>query len=126
MFILFNELIDDRVTQMKRVCSFLGVDDGSEFKSLNKHKNKPRIPHSRIIQRLISQALSSDFDDPRVIRYAKGLLRRLAQGVNHWKASEHSRQLEPEVHSYLSDVLRNEVEQLEELIGRDLSHWKCN
>lgn len=105
---------------MKQVFGFLGVDDAFEPDMRVRH-NVSLIPRERLLVKLPANAAFN-----RVAHWGAGMLplsyRLRARGwlVQHSKVPA---VLPPEVHAQLAETFRDEVEQLGQIIGRDLSFW---
>lgn len=124
LVILYDELRDDAGAVYRRTLAFLGLpDDGrSDFPVVNPHKGARWGWLNRLLH--------------RPPRWALALLRRLAGGPLHdavvalhgrlKRLNSQRREraaLPPAFRRELAAELRPQVEKLERLLGRDLSHW---
>jgi hypothetical protein len=114
---LFDDFREDPQSVVEDFFSFIDVDPGFS-PDLSRRVNKSGVPRSRIVQETFSrlQALKDRIRPviPQpVIDYALSL-----RNANLEKPT-----LSPAVRERLVDTFRPEVERLEGLLDRDLSHW---
>ncbi|MAG92427.1 MAG: sulfotransferase [Planctomycetaceae bacterium] len=115
---LFEDLRREPEETLKDVYRFVGVDD-TFLPDYSKQHNVSGIPRSR--------ALRSFLDRPNA---AKSFLRRCIPGPVRRRTADIVRlrnlrkpELSKTVRAELVEVFRDDVLQLQELIGRDLSKW---
>jgi hypothetical protein len=115
---LFEQFSRDTLGVMQSLFEFVGADPTFVPPSIDVRFNAGYMPKS--------QRLNNVMLNPHLRATAKSLLprgvrrlaRRLAQLNYHVPAS-----MPPEVHAELTELYREDVERLQELIGRDLSRW---
>lgn len=116
---LFEDLVEDNVGFAQEIYRWLGIDD-SFVPDVSPQFRKTGVPRSNRFQRLLFNP-----DNP---------LRRLSRYVlpertrERWLAILKSMNLKKpplseDVRSELSAVYREDIEQLQEYLDRDLSHW---
>lgn len=112
---LFEELEADPVETLRDLAGFLGIDP-SGFPSGGR-ANPGLAPRARRLNVLLERT------------GVKGLVRRmlpervLATGKRLYYGPDDDRAVPPELADRLRALFRPDVERLEELLGRDLSHW---
>ncbi|WP_118828432.1 sulfotransferase family protein [Salinibacter ruber] len=117
LVLLTDELRENSEAVVRRVCNHIGVDPGFSF-NLEARHNVTKYPRSVRLCRWIGRTfpgLSRWASDTKWIR---GLRSRLlfSGGADKPPMQEHARQK-------LADHYKDEIEKLEMLIDRDLSHW---
>jgi len=121
--IIFEEFIKNEGLFLKEISSFLGIDDGLNYKKpLN--INKTGVPKSKIISNItkgnfplksaIKWILLKIIDRERIFNFA---LKLRNNNLTRLK-------LEEETSRQLLDLFRQDVENLEQLLNKDLSMWK--
>ena len=124
--LLYEDLCRNPKRVLRDIFSFLGVDPNVAVDVRKRHNVSadPHTPRSAwlydLVARpfLLSSRLQSALPERAVARvrpWARHLLRRAA--------SAQPAQLAPELRARLTARFREDVEQLQRLIGRDLSHW---
>lgn len=116
MIILNEDLSDDTGDTVRAIYKFLGVDQDYTAGFHQRH-NSASIPTSglsRFLLRQNSLIKLASLVVPRQIRNA--IYRNLLVTGNVPEISMQSRK-------YLNDLYRDDVQKLQQLIGRDLSHW---
>jgi hypothetical protein len=111
---LYDDLCSNPTAMMQDIYRFLGVD--SSFVPLVSQKyNYTTVPRSRQVSKIIHQ----DSLLKRIVKklIPKQLRRKLLQ------LNRNRTQLHPTVHMQLSADYADEIDELQELIGRDLSTW---
>jgi len=120
--LLYDDLVDDPVNFYKAVTRFLGVDD-SFVPDFSVHPNVSGRIRSRLVYNLTNRL----FLKPNLF---KSLSRRMLPEKVRWRFTTRVRNMninrEPfpeEIRAKLVPIFRNDINHLQELIGRDLSHW---
>jgi len=120
----FEDIKNDPEGLLEKVYSFLGVDSTFRPTKMHEKSNVGRISKSSRLQdyirvinhRLITLGLS-------------GLIRRIKKaGLGNLIMKMNSKPLRkdkmtPELKSYIIDLLREDIRQLEKWTGKDLGHW---
>jgi hypothetical protein len=119
LFVLQEDLSSVTREVYKDVLEFIGVDDDGRttFPAVN----------TRVYPRSIGIARAADvaYRIKRRLGISKSLtLGRLIEKVNRQSARRDPAPLSSEVRRSLADTFRSDIELLEDLIGRDLSHWR--
>ena len=120
---LFDEFRADTKGEMRRLFEFLGVDPDVELGESEDY-NVSGMPKNRLLQRLLfhptpaklylkSLLVKSVFTEEQVVNVIERLRRRNLKKV----------QMQPATRRRLLDLYRPDIESLQDLIGRDLSHW---
>jgi hypothetical protein len=116
--VLFDDLSRDPGAVLQGFCRFLGVDDTFQFDTA-KQSNVGRRYRSRRLGRVISSAdRAKRFVPPRLHGRARHVLRRL-DNLNR----EARPRLKEQTRRALVQHFAEDVGELENLLGRDLSHW---
>ena len=124
--LLFDDLKLDPMALIQETLRFLEVDD-TFVPDISIHHSVSGIPKSRALQKFILEANS-------VKTFVKPFFRTLIsknkqKRLEYWLMSRNMSKPEfpQEVRSYLIDLYREDILNLQELIQRDLSVWlKCN
>jgi Sulfotransferase family len=121
LVLLYDELRRDPHSTCRQVFSFLGVDDGF-VPTRSEEYNRSGVPRSRLVQRFLNpsvptkrrlwQVTPSGLRDPLLRVHTRVMNRNLER-----------RSLPERERERLRNVFREEVESLERLLDRDLSHW---
>ncbi len=113
LILIFEEYVQNPRKSLKQVCDFLDVDCDEDFliRAVNVKQNTSRVPRSRLVHKSVPFLLRHFHFFGRVVRYAN-----LKPG-KYPPMKEETRQK-------LRQIFRAEIEELEELLGRDLSLWK--
>jgi hypothetical protein len=115
---LYDDLERDPASLMREVFRFLGVDESFRPDVRTRH-NPAGVPKQSPARRLVS----------RVARAAPGLRALLPRFVErraeNWLSARAPIEaaMPPAVRRQLVETFRSDVEELQRLIGRDLSHW---
>jgi hypothetical protein len=121
--IVFDDFIADRNAVLAGICEFLGVDSSFKFSSVDRRENRSQMPISAPLQRFRMRFAANNHDGAPKF-YAKAAIRRGIDVANH---VVETRAIPPMPHDdqrYVAGLLKGEIEGLEELLQRDLSHWK--
>jgi hypothetical protein len=119
---LYDDLVNDPIKLYKEVTGFLEVDE-SFIPDFSVHPNVS----GRIRSQLVYDLANRLFLQPNLL---KSLSRRMLPEKIRWRFTTRVRNMninkEPfpeEVRAKLVPIFRSDISQLQELIGRDLSHW---
>jgi hypothetical protein len=119
LVLLFEDFVRDPVDVMARVATHIGVDAEFSFDSTVRHnprRGRVRFPRVRRLvtsERVVKSRLRAVV--PRPLR--RTLLR---VGRSTVEAPE---RLDPELRARLTKRFEEDIHQLEDLLGRDVSHW---
>jgi hypothetical protein len=120
-FIVFDDLAADAAGVYRSTLNFLGVDAAFEIEHTVENANK--ASRSRLVQRLV-------FAPPKPLRSVYGRLRtmpmmhRVRDRIARSNVERVKRQpMDPQLRRQLTAEFAPQVEELGELIGRDLSAW---
>ena len=122
--ILYDDFAADPSGCYRRVLSFLGlVDDGrSDFPKVNANKTR-RWTGIDNVQRAIGRSLGPLYAPLRNAAHFVGF--HPTTLINRFNVTEAPRRrLAPEFEAELVCSFRPEVEKIEAILGRDLSHWR--
>lgn len=117
---LYDDLRRDGLAVMRDIYGFIGVDQQFEPDIAGVSTNVSGIPRNRTLHLLLSK--------PNPIKgVVKSLLpqqqrRTLAKRLK--KSNLTPQQISDDARDYLADAFYDEINRLEELIGRDLSGWQ--
>ncbi|MDT5271644.1 MAG: hypothetical protein QOH49_3830 [Acidobacteriota bacterium] len=115
---LYEDYVADPVGLMQDIFRFLNVDD-SFVPDMSVRHNESKLPRSRALQTFLTEPRASKnfvkmFVQARWSRRIGNSLRR----KNLTKPS-----LSAELRRQLTEVYREDIKELQEMLGRDLSHW---
>jgi hypothetical protein len=118
LVLLYADYNADPQRVLKQVFAFLGVDTSFE-PDTSQRLNVSKAPKFKFITRFLAQnpALKSWM----IHNLPKGLKSKLKGAMFSQQALP---KMTPEERSWLLDFYREEVDQLERLINRDLSSWR--
>ena len=124
---IYEDLASDRQGYLDVFCAFVGIERivlaGSEFGE-GKVNPSEQTPRNLRLARAGGRLRTWSIRHP-----ALGIAQHLEQGTPLWRfffsGGRNYPRLDPEVESNLREKLRPEVEELEELLGRDLTAWKA-
>jgi len=123
LIIVFDDFVRDTRAVYESVLSFLGVpsDNRSDFPRINENKRHKVEFVGRLIIRPPRAIMRPVYHLKSLLGIERtGILRRL-QKMNADKKKRSP--LRPEFRAELVEAFREEVEKLETILNRDLSHW---
>ncbi|PKO05983.1 MAG: sulfotransferase [Chloroflexi bacterium HGW-Chloroflexi-3] len=122
LIIIYDDYKKDPSRINKSIFNFLNVDE-SFLPDMSAKPNVSGIPKNIYFQRIMSYF----FDRDNIIRTFS---RNLFSEEIRWRVTSYIRnhnlqkiKMSPEVRSGLVDYFRNDINKLQNLINRDLSHW---
>lgn len=115
---LFEDFSRDTLGVMQAMFGFVGADPTFVPPSINVKFNTGFMPKSQRLNNVLINPRVRATVKWLVPRGVRPLMRRLARLNYHVPPS-----LPPEVRAELTELYREDVERLQELIRRDLSHW---
>jgi hypothetical protein len=123
---IYEDLASDRQAYLDAFCTFAGIErivlEGSEFGE-GKINPSEQTPRSLRLARAGGRLRTWSTRHP-----ALGIAQHLEQGTPLWRfffaGGPNYPRLDPEVEANLREKLQPEIEELEELLGRDLTAWK--
>ncbi|MFB6279758.1 MAG: sulfotransferase [Salinibacter sp.] len=113
-FFLFEDLKRDAAAVMEDLFSFVGVDPSVSVGTETRH-NRSGLPRSSVAHRLLTH--------PLLERVMRGPLRPIRTTLRDWNTAHEKPRLDPEVRADLRETYRDDIQDLQKVIGRDLSHW---
>jgi hypothetical protein len=128
LIVLYDDLQRDPLPFMSSIYRFLEVDDAFVPRMLHERVNVARVPRSTTADRLARKAVTSlrRRGLGRVVWLAKRSgLPRLSYRMNSRPAVLAAHELTPERRQRLTASFAQEIDQLEQLLGRDLGAWRC-
>lgn len=115
---LYDDFETDPARTYRALIDFLGVDASYE-PSFSTRYNESKIPRSRGIKRIIQATRELDRRVGRVVpRWARPGIRSRIERMNGYKPMMPRR-----VRAELAEYYRDDVREVETLLGRDLEHW---
>ncbi len=125
--LLYDDLRRDPDACLRAIFAFLGVDPGVPIDTSERHNVSAtaQVPRSGLLYKMIarpyllSARLQSLVPEPLVARI-RPMARRLLLKPS---APAPAQRLSPETRTALIERFRPDIEKLQQLIGRDLSHW---
>ena len=119
---LYDDLISDPSALLRHIFNFLGVYPDFE-PDISSRPNVSGFPKNERLHNFMKRLFLED-----------NLIKRISQAIVPEKirrramiklrgANLEKRELPPDIRSQLKDQFRADIEQLQGLIGRDLSHW---
>ena len=115
---LYEDLTQNSPGLFNDVFSFLGVNPTFVPDTSVKH-NVSGVPRNRFLNNLINQ--SNPFKLITQIMLPKEIRKRITGSIQNYNLAKPSMPLE--ARNYLKTIYQSEIEQLQSLIDRDLSHW---
>ncbi len=124
LFVIFEEMVERPAETFSEIFSFLGVDS-SPAEGLSKLPVAVSYPSGpAFLQRLMFR----DSPVKRLLRILPFSLRKRISESLFWKLHRGKAATKPELHPTtrrrLEELYREEIEELERLLGRDLSVWR--
>lgn len=107
---LFEDMKADPLNFMKELYTFLGVD-ASFTPNVSEVHNKTNVPKNRLWHRLIH------------VKHRLGVNFHLPTGLKSAFYKESDRKLSRDTEKMLRSFFKNDIQQLEQLLGRNLSSW---
>jgi hypothetical protein len=124
MVLLLDDLIKNPIQMFCKVCHFIGVDSTYIPSNLGKKFNQQTLPKLRSIEKFFATAQESYIADkiPDRFRSYIGILRRTLSRIN---SVPHQYPMMPHfIKGELANRFEQDVEFVENLIGRNLNDWK--
>jgi hypothetical protein len=115
---LFEDLIRDPWSVCRSVFGLLGVDPDAPVEARRAY-NRGGVPRSRLFAKLIRSPVKEPLKKVLPETFRRNLGDRI-RGTNNKPIPE----MNFETKHYLREVFREDVLRLEEIIGRDLRHWR--
>lgn len=120
LILKYEDFYESPTLMMKKICTFLGVDQDFDFDFSRKH-NISRLPRSALLHKLFKsdywiKRLTKKFI-PKSIR---NFIRTLVMSRN---LSVKKPELDSETRLYLLDYFRDDIRRTQEITGIDLSAW---
>jgi hypothetical protein len=122
--IVFDDFIADRNAVLAGICEFLGVDVSFKFSSIDRRENRSQMPIFAPLQRFRMRFFAANNHDGAPKFYAKAAIRRGIDIANHMVETRGIPPMPKDDQVYVAGLLADEINGLEALIQRDLSHWK--
>jgi hypothetical protein len=113
-FFLFEDLKRDAAAVMEDLFAFVGVDPSVSVSTGTRH-NRSGLPRSGVAHRLLTH--------PLLERVMRGPLRTLRTTLRDWNTAHGKPPLDPEIRADLRETYRDDIQNLQKIIDRDLSHW---
>lgn len=113
-FFLLEDLKRDAAAVMKELFAFVGVDPDVSISTGTQH-NQSGLPQSKIAHHLLTH--------PLLERLMRGPLRTVRTTLRDWNTSYKKPPLDPAIRANLKETYRTDIQELQGLINRDLSHW---
>ena len=122
--VLFDDLAHDARAVMRRIYRFLGVDDSFEPDTSTVH-GRARLSRAPRVHRWLFEESGLRNRLKRMLpgRVAKALRHAAERANSSWNELPPP-PLEPATRARLTREWRDEILALEDLIGRDLAHWR--
>ena len=124
--IVFDDFITDRNAVLAGICDFLGVNANFKFSSLDRRENRSQMPIYGPLQRFRMRFFAANHHDNTTKFYAKAVVRRGIDVANHALETRRIPSMSRGDQRYIAGLLADEINGLEELLQRDLSHWKTS
>jgi hypothetical protein len=128
LILLYDDLERDPLAFMSSIYRFLGVDDAFVPRMLHERVNVARMPRSPRADRLARKAVTGlrRHGLDRAVWLAKRSgLPRVSYRVNSRPTALAGQELTPERRRRLTGSFAQEIDQLEQLLDRDLGAWRC-
>ncbi|MEM6821296.1 MAG: sulfotransferase [Verrucomicrobiota bacterium] len=119
LVLLNDELRDDPTATMHRVCEFIGVDNDFSF-NFEKKLNVSGIPKFKVVHNVVKKQYAFKHTLKRILPLS------VRRGISEWlfRNLMERKRMPDEARAHLEKKFRPEIDELESLMGLDLSHWK--
>lgn len=115
-FYLHEDLRRDAAALMQDVFTFLGVDADVAIDTSMRY-NRSGLPRNRMAHRVLTHPVTE--------RVMRGPLRTVRTTLRDWNTAHEKPPLAAAVRADLQDAYRDDIRALQDLLGRDLSHWRA-
>lgn len=125
LVLLFDDLVENPMDSLKTMFEFLGVDatiNAGMLESDTNPSGKQRAPAVRKLLHRTSRMLIDLKLGPVLHGLRKAGAYRIFNRVN--RKSLNLGEMRPETRRYLSAIFKQDIEELQSIIGRDLNCWK--
>ena len=131
LFLLFDDFIDSPDLVLKEVCEFLAIDSSFKFTEKGKVKENITSDYFRKVQRNLT--IESLKKLPFIQKVGKHLPEKFSKKIISFFMSIANKKTNvdwlpkkmlSETRTYLINYYSDEIKQLENLLEKDLSHWK--
>jgi hypothetical protein len=120
LILVYDDMVADCPGFLKRICSFLGVDENHSFDTSERDNVTVGIPRTFILRRLLSSAgpAKRTIRGTVPLKMRSSLFHRFSKLL--WAPKPEFR---PEVRAQLVSEFKPDILELEQIINRDLSPW---
>jgi hypothetical protein len=120
LILVYDDMVADCPGFLKRICSFLGVDESHSFDTSERDNVTVGIPRTFILRRLVRSAKRAKRRGRGGVplKTASNLLQRLPKLL--WAPKP---EFPPGVRAQLVSEFKPDILELQKIIGRDLSPW---
>ncbi len=120
LILVYDDMVADCHGFLKRICSFLGVDENHSFDTSERDNVTVGIPRTFILRRLLRSAgpAKSMLRGSVPLKTRSGLFQRFSKLL--WAPKPEFR---PGVRAQLVSEFKPDILELQQLINRDLSPW---
>lgn len=116
--IVFDDFVEQPQKILSDICEFIGVNPDFEFDTSYKY-NVSGDPKNSVLYKLETSRGMVNFIKKLVPHKTVKFLKKRFTGENQMTRQE----MNPETRKQLIDFFKDDVQRLEKLIQRDLSHW---
>ncbi|WP_341327020.1 sulfotransferase [Methylotuvimicrobium sp. KM2] len=121
--IIFDDFLKDKENCLKELCIFLGIDETFQFRDPS-FKNKTGLPKYKFLDSIIKSKYPFKPALKKLLTWFFGT-EKLNQKLEKIQESNLVKPtLDKATKKRLFYLYKNDIERLEKLIDRDLSHWK--
>lgn len=113
-FYLHEELREDAASLMEDLFTFVGVDHRMSVDTTTRH-NRSGLPRNAALHRLLTHPVTE--------RVMRGPLRAMRTTLRDWNTDPDKPPMSPSVRAELKDTYRDDIQRLQDILDRDLSHW---
>jgi len=120
--VLYDDLLTDATHLLQSIYKFLEVDDQFE-PDTSLRPNVSGFPKNEMFHKLMERLF---IDDNLIKRISQVIIPKNMQKLAMVKLREtnlEKRKMPTEIRTYLQELFREDIQILEDLIDRDLSHW---
>ncbi len=127
LILFYEDLCRDRDGVLDTIYRFLDIETGHYPGDDTRH-NSGGIAKNERLHRFVYQVLQGDnwFRSLMQRLFPESVRTRVATGIRLFEARVNLKkydEISPEDKAYLIDLYRSDIEELQQLVGRDLSHW---
>jgi hypothetical protein len=120
LLLLYEDLVANPLDTMKQVHEFLAIDTGFTPDTASQH-NTALLTHNRLLDLALMQDNPIRFALRRIL--PPGLRPKVRNWLIRFNSKEVPNELTPELYNRLLNIYQDDISNLQQLWGQDLSMW---